>query len=557
MDILNFIKKIDIPTLVLNGQGEPVFNNYAFENLFEINIVPQNIQKFKNSFSIQSCMLYPENIVNYNPINLAIEANGNFRTLATYQKSSEEFFNILISSVPENGYFVITFEDCSSDFRNFELLENLMEAKTQLETLKNENLRYLETKDKAQNQAIKMALLNRIFESLRQSIELDETLKLSFKELSEIFGFSKVGFVFNDNGKFEIKNIYPQKYENELSSFIDIDDSSLEKLNANKYVISNIAEVSDEKPAVSKPQCRLVFPIYHSNSLIGAIFGYFSNNNLNKMNNDMINAISAQFTSAIVQSYLFSELNEKNEQLQKAYTKLEQAQLQLVNSEKMASLGQLVAGVAHEINTPLASINSNNSIYEKIFESKEIDNDILETLVTMIETDKEAIKRISNIVKSLKRFVRLDEAEFQEADINKELDLTLELLKHETKKRIEIIKDYCESVEIKCFPNLLNQVFMNILMNAIQSIDGEGKIYLTTKNDNKNFTVIIKDTGVGMDEKTKKKIFKTGFTTKKVGIGTGLGLMISKDIVEKHSGSITFNSEKGIGTEFIITIPAK
>ena len=557
MDILNFVKKIDIPTLVLDSQGNIVYSNYAFASLFGINILSKNIQKFKNSFSIQSCMLYPENIVNYNPINLAIDAGGNFKTMATYQKSADDFLNILITSAIQDDYFIITFEDCSSDYRNFELLKNLTEAKNQLEIIKKENSKYLETKDKAQNQAIKMALLNRIFESLRQSINLDETLSLSFKELSDIFGFSKVGFVFNDNEKFEIKNIYPKKYENEVSSFIEIDEKSLEKLKSNKYVITNVAEVSDDKQIVSKPQCRLVFPIYHSNSLIGAIFGYFPNNNLNKINEDMINAISAQFTSAIVQSYLFSELNEKNNQLQKAYTKLEQTQLQLVNSEKMASLGQLVAGVAHEINTPLASINSNNSIYEKIFGTKEIDGDMAETLISMAETDREAIKRISNIVKSLKRFVRLDEAEFQEADINKELDLTLELLKHETKNRIEIIKDYCEPVEVKCFPNLLNQVFMNILMNAIQSIEGEGKIYITTENDNTNFIIKIKDTGLGMDEKTKEKVFKTGFTTKKIGIGTGLGLMISKDIIEKHKGSITFNSQKGIGTEFIISIPMK
>ena len=246
MDILNFVKKVDIPILVLDSQGNLVCSNYAFSALFGMSILSKNIQKFKNSFSIQSCMLYPENIVNYNPINLAIEANGNFKTIATYQKTADDFLNILITSTIEDGYFVITFEDCSSDFRNFELLKNLTETKTELETVKKENSKYLETKDKAQNQAIKMALLNRIFEALRQSINLDETLNLSFKELSDIFGFSKVGFVFNDNEKFEIKNIYPKKYENEISTFIEIDDKSLEKLKSNKYVITNVAEVSED-----------------------------------------------------------------------------------------------------------------------------------------------------------------------------------------------------------------------------------------------------------------------------------------------------------------------
>ena len=288
---------------------------------------------------------------------------------------------------------------------------------------------------------------------------------------------------------------------------------------------------------------------------MGAICAIFPRQNLSKISEDMFNAISAQFSSTIVQASLFEELNKKNQQLQTAYTQLEQAQLQLVNSEKMASLGQLVAGVAHEINTPLASINSNNSIIEKILALGEFDKDIIDTLKAMTETDKEAIKRISNIVKSLKRFVRLDEAELQEADINKELDLTLELLKHETKNRIEIIKNYGELGEIKCYPNLLNQVFMNILMNAIQSIENQGKIFITTENKNNTLTVSIKDTGMGMKEETKSKIFKSGFTTKKIGIGTGLGLMISKDIIKKHEGEITFNSEYGKGTEFIIKIP--
>ena len=559
MNISDFVKNIDIPILILDKQGLLVYKNTNFDIFFGKNVLLNNLKKFKNSFSIQSCMLYPENIADYNLINLVLEAGGNFNSIATYQKSADEFYTFRISSQKYYDYYIIEFIDCSSEYILEDVVKSYYQVKEELDKVKKESSKYLETKDKAQVQAIKMALLNRIFEALRQSIDIDKTLNLAFKEMSEIFGFSKIGFAFSDadDGKFEIKNIYPQKFKDEISQFIEIDEKSFKSLSNNTFVISNVIEAKENSATISKPQCRILFPIYHTNKLLGIVFGFFQSNNLNMMSEDMISAISAQLTSAIVQAYLFQELNEKNEQLQCAYTKLEQAQLQLVNSEKMASLGQLVAGVAHEINTPLASINSNNSLFERMLSIGELDNDIIDTCKSMIETDREAIKRINNIVKSLKRFVRLDEAELQSADINKELDLTLELLKHETKNRIEIVKDYCESIEIKCYPNLLNQVFMNLLMNAIQSIDGEGKIFITTKEENNNFLIKIKDTGIGMDEKTKDKIFKMGFTTKKVGIGTGLGLMISKDIIEKHSGTITFDSQPGIGTEFKIVIPIK
>lgn len=555
MNIFDIIKTIDIPILVLDKDCNIITQSIGFKNTFSNDLSNKKFQKFKNSFSMQSCMLYPENIINYNPINLAIEADGNFKTFTTYQKSADEYLTILVTSSKIDDYFFIKFIDYTDKYKLKELETLYKEVNWELNTIKKENEQYLETKDKAQNQAIKMALLNRVFEALRHSIDLDTTLNYAFKELSDIFGFSKIAFAFFDDNCFNIKNIYPQKYNNEISQKIEVDENSINLLKTNKFIISNVATTASNKDVAVKTECRILIPIYHSQNLLGAIYGLFSRQNLNKFNEDMINAISAQLTSAIVQAYLFQEVNEKNEQLQKAYTKLEQTQLQLINTEKMASLGQLVAGVAHEINTPLASINSNNSIVEKILGLGEFDDDIIETLKSMTETDKEAIKRISNIVKSLKRFVRLDEAELQEADINKELDLTLELLKHETKRRIEIIKNYADLGEIKCYPNLLNQVFMNILMNAIQSIEGEGKIFITTQKADNKVTISIKDTGSGMDEATKEKIFKSGFTTKKVGIGTGLGLMISKDIIKKHSGEITFNSQKGEGTEFIISIP--
>ena len=558
MDILNFLKILEIPVLVVDSNINIVLCNESFKRLFGEDSVNGKFRKFKNSFNIlDCCMINSDNITAYNPINMAVDANGNFSTIALFQQTSDEYLTFLISSSKYNEYFIIRFFDITSDYKLKEIESQYISVKNDFDNLKKENEIYLETKDKAQNQAIKMALLNRIFEALGSSIDIDTTINLSFKELSEIFGFSKVLFAKFDNEKkkYIIKNAYPQKYEYEKENEAEIDTNTENQLLNNKYVIVNIAKSFADSNVAVKTECGIFIPVNRANHLIGVISAIFPRQNLDRINRDMINAISAQFSSAIVQAYLFEEINNKNEQLQNAYTKLEQTQLQLVNSEKMASLGQLVAGVAHEINTPIGSINSNNAIYEKIFRLNNFDDDISDTLKTLIETDKEAIKRISNIVKSLKRFVRLDEAELQNANINKEIDLTLDLLKHETKNKTEIIKDYTDNDEIKCYPNLLNQVFMNLLMNAVQSIEEKGTIWISTKNSGDNLIIKIKDNGSGMDDATKEKIFKTGFTTKKVGIGTGLGLMISKDIIKKHNGEITFNSQKGVGTEFTIIIP--
>ena len=155
----------------------------------------------------------------------------------------------------------------------------------------------------------------------------------------------------------------------------------------------------------------------------------------------------------------------------------------------------------------------------------------------------------------MRKFVRLDEAELQEADINHEIDLTLDLIRHETKNRITIVKNYGKIPPIKCYPNMLNQVFMNILVNAAHAIEKEGTITIDTNYENNNLVVKIKDNGCGIKE--PEKIFFAGYTTKGVGVGTGLGLAISQKIIEKHEGKIEVKTKINEGSEFVITIPSK
>ncbi|MEM9933558.1 MAG: two-component regulator propeller domain-containing protein [Bacteroidota bacterium] len=278
------------------------------------------------------------------------------------------------------------------------------------------------------------------------------------------------------------------------------------------------------------------------------------------------------------------ELSQKTHALEKALVTLKSAQTKLVESEKMASLGQLTAGVAHEINNPITFVIGNvgplkrditdvlevlqqydktiqshklQSYFQQVEETKEeLDfSYILEEISALLQGIEEGANRTSTIVKGLRNFSRLDEEEIKNASVHEGLDSTLLILNSQLKNRIEVIKDYGDIPEILCFPGKLNQVYMNIMSNAMQAIDEEGRVYLKTWSKEGSVFISIKDTGVGMTEEVKQRIFEPFFTTKDVGEGTGLGLSISFGIIEQHQGNIIVNSEIGNGTEFLISLP--
>lgn len=250
---------------------------------------------------------------------------------------------------------------------------------------------------------------------------------------------------------------------------------------------------------------------------------------------------------------------------------LEENQARLLQSEKMAALGNLVAGVSHEINNPMGAIISTNSGAAKILErigdilqggaqTEELGHDKrLRKYITLLQENNKvsalAGERIQKIVRTLKNFARLDEAEFKLADIHQGIEDTLVLLHHELKRRIEVKTDFGDIPPIHCYPNQLNQVFMNIMMNAIQSIDDKGEIHIKTYSDEKLIFVEISDTGRGIPEENLGKIFDPGFTTKSSGVGTGLGLSIVYNIIDKHKGRITAESKVGEGSQFTIELP--
>ncbi len=257
--------------------------------------------------------------------------------------------------------------------------------------------------------------------------------------------------------------------------------------------------------------------------------------------------------------------------LENTNRELREAQAALVQSEKMASLGNLVAGVAHEINTPLGSINSNADVMVRamgklrkvlsqappeIRDKRELTRtlDVLEEIGNINLT---ACRRIVGIVRSLRNFARLDEAERKKVDLHEGLESTLTLVHHEIKNRIEVVRDYGHLPEIECFPNQLNQVFMNILVNAAHAIEKQGTITITTRAQGESVTVAVSDSGSGIHAENLSKIFDPGFTTKGVGVGSGLGLAICYKIVKEHGGKIDVRSQLGQGTTFTITLPVK
>jgi hypothetical protein len=286
-----------------------------------------------------------------------------------------------------------------------------------------------------------------------------------------------------------------------------------------------------------------------------------------------------------------AELNQSNEDLKIALKDLKEAETQLVESEKMASLGQLTAGIAHEINNPINFVTSNVkplnrdvlilldvvneleriAVSESDVESKQksieeykndIDYDYLKIEIDqLLGGISEGANRTAEIVKGLRIFSRLDEDDLKKADINEGLNSTLIITNNMLNNTIEVQKKYSNLPLIECYPGKLNQVFLNMISNAIYAIrkkfgDAEGGILTITTNSDENYVhVTIGDNGTGMDENTKKRLFEPFFTTKDVGEGTGLGMSIAYNTINKHHGQININSELGKGTEFIITLP--
>ncbi len=400
-------------------------------------------------------------------------------------------------------------------------------------------------------------------------------------------------------------------YVKRTKEIIVIDDTNTQDfLAADSYILSEQPKSILCIPIIN--QCKLIGILYLENKLT---VGTFTSNRV-KLLNLITNQAAISLTNAMLYNNLIEakeelenynhkleeivaqrtqEISEKNKSLQQALEQLQTTQAQLIQTEKMSSLGQMVAGIAHEINNPVNFIHGNIShinqyiqdlldliaiaqqeytISNSIFAEKisEIDLDfILEDLPKLMNSIKGGTTRIRNIVLGLRNFSRLDESEMKSVDIHQGIENSLMILQHRFKpknscSKIQIIKEYGELPEITCYPGRLNQVFINILTNAIDALEESQTNNQTIANptiristyivDSNTVRIRILDNGPGIEQKVQQKIFDPFFTTKPVGSGTGLGLSISYQIVvDKHKGQLICNSTVREGTEFVIEIP--
>ncbi len=241
---------------------------------------------------------------------------------------------------------------------------------------------------------------------------------------------------------------------------------------------------------------------------------------------------------------------------------------EVVNQAKLATLGMLVAGVAHEVNTPLGAINSNHDVLrralvklqdileDEVVEPHELDEvrRIVKAVDGILKVNDIAVERMTTLIRSLRTFGRLDRAEVDWVDLHEGIDATLAILAHETRD-VTVELDYGELPRVRCQPDRLNQVWMNLTVNAVHAMPHGGTLRIGTRADGEDVKVTFADTGHGIAPEHIRRIFEPGFTTKAGRVGMGLGLLITRQVIEHHRGRIDVVSEVDNGTTFTVSLP--
>lgn len=467
----------------------------------------------------------------------------------------------------------------------------LMEVSAQLAVAVENAKFYWQT----QAQASREFLINQLTRSIRQSLDIDVILGTAVSELGKVTGVSRCFIRY-----------FPPDGEEKVFQYLlpgtapmKDDQSALEKnvfflrkeQTFNPFILNDVRDCPEHfapQSLFQENQIRslAVFPILIRDTLAGTItlhqcdvFRAWVVEDI-----ELLRTMAEHLGVALHQASLFLELDNQKQALEKTLEELQQAQLYLIQSEKMAVLGQFVAGIAHEINTPLGTVISNNNTIKKClaklrqcFEGPQEQApamnpaQLFDGAENLLAINKVATTRIQDIVKNLRNFARLDESELKTVDLHEGIESTVLLIQSSLGSHIQLLRRYDENLPlIQCFPGLLNQVFMNLLVNAIHAIRDpenpasrngnapQGRIVIETRYQpgQDMIRVSVTDTGKGIPPENLTKVFDPGFTTKGVGVGTGLGLALCYRIVEKHHGRIWVESVVNEGTTFTVEIPA-
>lgn len=463
-----------------------------------------------------------------------------------------------------------------------------------------------------QAQASREFLINQLTMAIRQSLDIDMILSTAVMELGKVLGVSRCfiryyesALVGEDSADEERDRLFAyhlpgvsmmrhwekpnqedasnktQDFERQVFSF-------RKEQSYNPFILNDIRDcppqLADETFfAENGIKSIAVIPILIRNTVVGTITLHQCETYRSWVMEDieLIKAMAEHLGVALQQATLFQTLDQKNHQLEETLQELQQAQLYLIQSEKMAVLGQFVAGIAHEVNTPLGTMISNTNTLKTCLqkiEGLELPQtpDLAKLMGSMgglLDLNKMAGERIQEIVKNLRNFARLDESEMKTVDIHEGIESTILVMSSSIPRGVSIVRNYGKDIPaISCYPGLLNQVFMNLLVNATHALDEKlqkeklqepgsdaASITINSEYDEqaKRIYVRFTDNGKGISPENLTRIFDPGFTTKGAGVGTGLGLALCYRIVEKHHGRISVESTLGQGTSFTVSLPAQ